>query len=72
MAKTYSNDLREGVFAAMEAGHIWEEVAELYDLALSMVGGLSSVSAKQALSARLNQRPQDICPCTNTELSRGS
>src|SRR4249920_3602642 len=39
MAKPYSNDLRERVVAAIEAGHTREEVAELYDLALSTVGG---------------------------------
>jgi transposase len=50
MAKPYSNDLRERVVAAIEAGHTRKEVADLYDLAL----GSSSVSAKQAVSARPN------------------
>jgi transposase len=38
MGKPYSNDLRERVVAAIEAGHTREEVAELYDLPLSTVG----------------------------------
>lgn len=39
MAKPYSDDLRECAVAAIEAGHTREEVAELYNLALSTVGG---------------------------------
>jgi len=39
MAKPYSDDLRERVVAAIEAGHTREEVAEWYNLALSTVGG---------------------------------
>jgi transposase len=39
MAKPYSDDLRERVVAAIEAGHTREEVAELFNLALSTVGG---------------------------------
>ena len=39
MAKPYSDDLRERVVAAIEAGHTREEVAELYNMALSTVGG---------------------------------
>ncbi len=39
MPKPYSNDLRERVVAAIEAGHTREEVAKLYSLALSTVGG---------------------------------
>jgi transposase len=38
MGKPYSNDLRERVVAAIEAGHTREEVAELYNLPLSTVG----------------------------------
>jgi transposase len=38
MGKPYSNDLRERVVAAIDAGHTREEVAELYSLALSTVG----------------------------------
>jgi transposase len=38
--KPYSDDLRERVVAAIEAGHTREEVAELYNMALSTVGGL--------------------------------
>jgi transposase len=39
MAKPYSDDLRERVVAAIETGYTREEVAELYNLALSTVGG---------------------------------
>src|ERR1017187_9145094 len=39
MGKHYSNDLRERVVAAIEAGHTRVEVAELYNMALSTVGG---------------------------------
>jgi transposase len=39
MAKPYSDDLRERVVAAIEVGYTREEVAELYNLALSTVGG---------------------------------
>ena len=39
MGKPYSNDLRERVVAAIEAGHTRVEVAELYSMALSTVGG---------------------------------
>src|SRR5262252_9407336 len=39
MAKPYSDDLRECAVAAIEAGLTREEVAELYNLALSTVGG---------------------------------
>ncbi|MGC2834760.1 MAG: IS630 family transposase [Methylocella sp.] len=39
MGKPYSDDLRERVVAAIEAGHTRAEVAELYNMALSTVGG---------------------------------
>ena len=39
MGKPYSNDLRERVVAAIEAGHTRVKVAELYNMALSTVGG---------------------------------
>src|SRR5208337_641573 len=39
MGKPYSDDLRERVVAAIEAGHTREEVAELFKMALSTVGG---------------------------------
>ena len=39
MARPYSDDLRERVVEAIEAGHTRAEVAELYSLALSTVGG---------------------------------
>ena len=38
MAKPYSDDLRERAVAAIESGHTREEVAELYNLAMSTVG----------------------------------
>ncbi len=40
MGKPYSDDLRERVVAAIEAGHTRTKVAELYNMALSTVGGL--------------------------------
>jgi transposase len=40
MAKPYSDDLRERVVAAIEAGHTRVKVAELYNMALSTVGGI--------------------------------
>src|SRR5258706_10341125 len=39
MRKPYSEDLRERVVAEIEAGHAREEVAELFNMALSTVGG---------------------------------
>src|ERR1700737_4409994 len=39
MGKPYSDDLRERVVAAIEAGHTRVKVAERYNLALSTVGG---------------------------------
>jgi transposase len=39
MGKPYSDDLRERVVAAIEAGHTRVEVAELYNMALITVGG---------------------------------
>src|SRR5258705_3549663 len=40
MGKPYSDDLRERVVAAIEAGHSRVKVAELYNMALSTVGGI--------------------------------
>jgi hypothetical protein len=39
MGKPYSDDLRERVVSVIEVGHTREEVAELYNMALSTVGG---------------------------------
>src|SRR5258706_835965 len=39
MGKPYSDDLRERVVASIEAGHSHVKVAELYNMALSTVGG---------------------------------
>src|SRR5260370_21971288 len=39
MGKSYSDDLGERVVAAIEAGHSRVKVAELYNMALSTVGG---------------------------------
>jgi len=39
MGKPYSDDLRERVVAAIESGHTRVEVAGLYNMALSTVGG---------------------------------
>jgi transposase len=39
MGSPYSDDLRERVVAAIEAGHTRVKVAELYNMALSTVGG---------------------------------
>ena len=46
MGKPYSDDLRECVVAAIEAGHTRVEVAELYNIALSTVGGFIKDAAK--------------------------
>ena len=54
MGKPYSDDLRERVIEAIEAGHTREEVAELFKMALSTVGGFISVSAKRAVSVQTN------------------
>lgn len=40
MGKPYSDDLRERVVAAIEAGHTRVKVAKLYNMALSTVGGI--------------------------------
>jgi len=40
MGKPYSDDLRERVVAAIEAGHTRVKVAQLYNMALSTVGGI--------------------------------
>ncbi len=40
MGKPYSDDLRERVVAAIEHGHTRAKVAELYNMALSTVGGI--------------------------------
>ena len=39
MGKPYSDDLRERVVAAIEAGQTRVQVAKLYNMALSTVGG---------------------------------
>src|SRR5258708_23454685 len=39
MEKAYSDDLRERVIEAVEDGYTREEVAEVYKMALSTVGG---------------------------------
>ena len=62
MAKPYSDDLRERAVAAIESGHTREEVAELYNLALSTVGGF--IRRKRETGSVSPWRPQDICACT--------
>jgi hypothetical protein len=52
MGKPYSDDLRERVVAAIEAGHTPVKVAELYNMALSTVGGI--IKRKRAVLAFLN------------------
>jgi transposase len=37
MGKPYSEDLRQGVVQAIEAGHSYEEVADLYGVSISSV-----------------------------------
>jgi 'Paired box' domain len=39
MGRPYSDDLRERVVAAIESGYTRKEVAELFNMALSTVGG---------------------------------
>src|SRR6266852_4905829 len=53
MGKPYSDDLRERVVAAIEAGHTREEVAKRYNMALSTVGGF----IKKSLHAAEQDRP---------------
>ena len=54
MGKPYSEDLRQGVVQAIEAGHTYEEVADLYGVSISSVSrfvtrwrGTGSVSAEK-------------------------
>src|SRR5215467_7446149 len=66
MPKPYSDDLRERAVAAIESGHTREEVAELYNLALSTVlAGSSDVSAKQAVSALGGHKTFVLAPHTD-------
>jgi hypothetical protein len=44
MGKPYSDDLRERVVAAIEAGHTRVKVAELYNMALSLAGELARLA----------------------------
>ena len=37
MGKPYSEDLQQGVVQAIEAGHSYEEVADLYGVSISSV-----------------------------------
>src|ERR1700675_3924477 len=54
MGKPYSDDLRERVVAAIEAGHTRVKVAELYDMALSTVGGF--IKRKRRRSDQMRPR----------------
>jgi hypothetical protein len=54
MGKPYSDDLRERVVAAIEAGHTRVKVAELYNMALSL-----ETSLMRFLSARF-QAPRKL------------
>jgi transposase len=49
MRKPYSDDLRERVVAAIEAGHTRKEVTELFNMALSTVGGF--IKRKRAMGS---------------------
>jgi hypothetical protein len=60
MGKPYSDDLRERVVAAIEAGHTRVKVAELYNVALSLVGPLRDPAANQ-------DRPDRDCPRSQTQ-----
>ena len=65
MAKRYSDDLRERAVAAIESARTREEVAELYNLALSTVGGfIRRKHETGSVSPAKIRRPQDICACT--------
>ncbi len=44
MGKPYSDDLRERVVAAIEAGHTRVKVAELYNMALSLASESSTTA----------------------------
>ena len=75
MGKPYSDDLRERVVASIEAGHSRVKVAELYNMALSTVGGfikrkrdsLSRVQQK-AIYNRLKSLKSDPCPADSKAL----
>jgi transposase len=69
MGKPYSDDLRERVIAAIEAGHTREEVAELFNMALSTVGDSSSVSAKQAVSVQTNSAGTRLSRLSHIQIS---
>jgi transposase len=52
MGKPYSDDLRERVVAAIEAGHTRVKVAERYNMALSTVGGFIKRKRERAVSVQ--------------------
>ena len=61
MGKPYSDDLRERVVAAIEAGHSRVKVAELYNMALSTVGGFIKRKRKNGqCQSRQVRRVQDF------------
>src|ERR1700758_3809908 len=55
MGKPYSDDLRERVVAAIEAGHTRVKVAELYNMALSTVRGI--IKRKRGTGRQVWRRP---------------
>ena len=68
MGKPYSDDLRERVVAAIEAGYTRVKVAELYNMALSTVGGSSSVSAKRAVSVQTSLAGTRLSRLSHTQI----
>jgi transposase len=60
MGKPYSDDLRERVVAAIEAGHTREEVAKRYNMALSTFGGFIKRKREGRCQSRQVRRVQDF------------
>src|SRR6266853_6062281 len=60
MGKPYSDDLRERAVASIEAGHSRVKVAELYNMALSTVGGFIKRKRETQCQSRQVRRVQDF------------
>ena len=54
MGKPYSDDLRERVVAAIEAGQTRVQVANLYNMALSTLGGFIKRKRERAASVQIS------------------
>lgn len=63
IGKPYSNDLGERIIAAIETRHTREEVAELYNLALSTVGRIIRRKRERVVSVQRKSADTDIYSC---------